>query len=134
MVSLKKLLAVTAMGALMATPAFAQTTGGTSGGVGAGSTGAAPAPGIGTPGTTTPGGGLTPATPPSASPTLEPTPSTLPPRPTESTPAPGLDNPTGAIPGTLGSTPPGIGGATSTPVPQGGTAPSTTPGSSTIQR
>jgi hypothetical protein len=86
MVSLKKLLAVTAMGALMATPAFAQT----GGGVGARSTGAAPAP--------------------------------------------GLDNPTGAIPGTLGSTPPGIGGATSTPVPQGGTTPSTTPGSSTIQR
>src|SRR5437660_1209094 len=96
MVSLKKLLAVTALGALMTTPAFTQTTGGTGGGVGTGSTGAAPAPGIGTPGTTTPGGGLTPATPPSASPTLEPTPSTLPPRPTESTPAPGLDNPTGA--------------------------------------
>jgi hypothetical protein len=132
MVSLKKLLAVTAVGALMATPAFAQTTGGTGGGVGAGSTGAAPgigAPGVGTPGTTRPGGGLTPATPPSASPTLEPTPSTLPPRPTESTPAPGLNNPTGAIPGT-----PGIGGATSAPLPQGGTMPSTTPGSSTIQR
>ncbi len=114
MVSLKKLLAVTAVGALIATPACAQTTGGTGAGA--------------------PGGGLTPATPPSASPTLEPTPSTLPPRPTQSTPAPGLDNPTGAIPGTLGSTSPGNGGATSTPLPQGGTAPSTTPGSSTIHR
>src|SRR6266478_6127876 len=97
MVSLKKLLAVTAVGALIATPACAQTTGGTGAGVGAGSTGAAPAPGLGAPGTTTQGGGLTPATPPS------PTPSTLPPRPTESTPAPGR----GAIPGTLGTTPPG---------------------------
>src|SRR5437660_517450 len=86
MVSLKKLLAMTAVSALMATPVLAQTTGGT-GGVGAGSTGTAPAPGIGTPGATGPGGGLTPATPPSASPTLEPTPSTLPPRPTESTAA-----------------------------------------------
>jgi len=124
MVSLKKLLAVTAVGALIATPACAQTTGGTGAGVGAGSTGAAPAPGLGAPGTTTQGGGLTPATPPS------PTPSTLPPRPTESTPAPGL----GAIPGTLGTTPPGTGGAASTPVPQGGTTPGATPGTSTIQR
>jgi len=104
---------VTAIGVLFATPAFAQRSG-------------------------TTGGGLTPATPPSASPTLDPAPSTVPPRPTESTPAPGLDNPTGAIPGTFGSTPSGIGGtmggATSTPRPQGGTTPSTTPGSSTIQR
>jgi len=56
-----------------------------------------------------------------------------PPRPTAATPAPGLDNPSGAIPGTLGSSPSG-GGATSTPVPQGGTTPGTTPGSNIIQR
>src|SRR5437762_9153882 len=70
MASLKKMLAVTAMGVLVATPGFAQTggtgAGGTGSSVGAGSTG--PAPGIGAPGTTAPGGGLTPATPPSASP------------------------------------------------------------------
>src|SRR5262249_2901366 len=67
--------------------------------------------------------------------------------PEYSTPAPGIDNPTGAVPGTLGNTPSGVGSSgiggttsgspsapTTTPVPQGGTAPSATPGASTIQR
>jgi len=122
MLSLKTMLAATAVGVLLATAAFAQT----------GATGNA----VGGP----TGGGLTPATPPPLGSSSDPSASPTPPRPTESTPAPGLDNPTGAIPGTFGSTPSGIGGsnpssgAITAPRPQGGTAPSTTPGSSTIQR
>src|SRR5438270_12437651 len=66
MVSLKKLLAVTALGALMTTPAFAQTIRGTGGGVGPGSTRPAPAPGTGPPATTTPGQRLQPPTQPTS--------------------------------------------------------------------
>src|SRR5256886_16734507 len=81
MVSLKKLLAVTAGGALMATPAFAQTTGGTGGGGGAGGPGAGPAPGIRPPGPAGAGGGPEPAPPPAARPAPEAQPPARPPRP-----------------------------------------------------
>src|SRR5215813_3183354 len=161
-ISLKTMLTVAAAGVVLSTPAFAQTgdaggaTGGPgggmgTGGVGTGGTGVGPAvgaQGIGRPpGTTAPGGGLTPSTPPAMGAPLDPSASPAPPRPQQSTPTPGLDNPTGAIPGTLGSTPSGIGssnpsstnpsstsGPITTPLPQGGTAPSPTPGSSAIQR
>jgi hypothetical protein len=125
MASLKGILTVTALGLLVATPALAQVSG-------------TPPQSPGTlPGTSR--GGLTPSNPP-ANPSADPSASPAPPRPIESTPAPGVDNPTGAIPGTLGNAPSGIGtggassGAITTPRPQGGTAPSTTPGTSTIQR
>ena len=133
MVSFKTMLTMAAVGVLLSTPAFAQT--GAAGG-------AASTPGVGTPGTTTPGGGLTPSIPPAPGPTLDPSASPAPPRPTQSTPTPGLDNPTGAnTPSGMGSSS-GIGGTTTgapgapitTPLPQGGTAPSTTPGGTSIQR
>ena len=68
MVSLKKLLAVTAVGALMATPAFAQTTGGTGGGV----AGVSPPPGVVVPGVPIPGAGAAPVLPAPAPPPVPP--------------------------------------------------------------
>jgi hypothetical protein len=114
MLSLNNLLAVAAVGVLVATPALAQVGGGTTGGTGGGT-----------------GGGIVPAPgttmPPSASPPLNPSSAPTPPRPGESTRAPGIDNPTGAIPGTLGSTPSGAPNTPSTTLPPSGIDSSGTP-------